>query len=78
MNKPELAECPVIAAVKNEAQLENALRSECEVVFLLFGDLLNVAELTERVRPITRVSSAFDQLLMPFTSGWLAFPTITM
>ena len=50
MNKPELAECPVIAAVKNEAQLENALRSECEVVFLLFGDLLNVAELTERVR----------------------------
>ena len=27
MNKPELAECPVIAAVKNEAQLENALRS---------------------------------------------------
>ena len=50
MNKPELAECPVIAAVKNEVQLENALRSECEVVFLLFGDLLNVAELTERVR----------------------------
>ena len=50
MNKPELAECPVIAAVKNEAQLENALRSECEVVFLLFGDLLNVTELTERVR----------------------------
>ena len=44
MNKPELAECPVIAAVKNEAQLENALRSECEVGFLLFGELLNVAE----------------------------------
>ena len=50
MNKPELAECPVIAAVKNEAQLENALRSECEVVILLFGDLLNDAELTERFR----------------------------
>lgn len=50
MTAPDITACPVIAAVKNEAQLENALRSECEVVFLLFGDLLNVAELTERVR----------------------------
>lgn len=50
MKKPELSDCPVIAAVKNEAQLERALRTECEVVFLLFGDLLNIAELTERVR----------------------------
>ncbi len=50
MTAPDITACPVIAAVKNEAQLENALRSECEVVFLLFGDLLNVTELTERVR----------------------------
>ena len=50
MRAPELSACPVIAAVKNEAQLAQALASECEVVFLLFGDLLNVAELTEQVR----------------------------
>lgn len=50
MNAPDLSACPVIAAVKNEAQLARALAAECEVVFLLFGDILNIAGLTRRVR----------------------------
>lgn len=50
MSMPDLSACPVIAAVKNEAQLDTALRSECETVFLLFGDILNVAELTARTK----------------------------
>lgn len=49
MRVPDLSVCPVIAAVKNEAQLARALTSECEVVFLLFGDILNIASLTERI-----------------------------
>lgn len=50
MSKPDLSDSPVIAAVKNEAQLDAALRCSCETVFLLFGDILNIAELTARVR----------------------------
>lgn len=45
-----LLDCPVIAAVKDEAGLEQALRSECEVVFLLFGTIVSVSSLVERVR----------------------------
>lgn len=45
-----LLDCPVIAAVKDEAGLEQALRSECEVVFLLFGTIVSVSLLVERVR----------------------------
>ena len=48
MTAPDITACPVIAAVKNEAQLARALESECEVVFLLFGDILSIAELTQR------------------------------
>lgn len=48
MTAPDITACPVIAAVKNEAQLARALESECEVVFLLFGDILSIAELTRR------------------------------
>lgn len=45
-----LLDCPVIAAVKDEAGLEQALRSECEVVFLLFGTIVSVSSLVEQVR----------------------------
>lgn len=44
-----LIDSPVIAAVKNEAELEKALNSDCQVVFLLFGTLLNICELVQRV-----------------------------
>lgn len=50
MSAPDLSACPVIAAVKNEAQLARALTTECEVIFLLFGDILNISDLTRRVR----------------------------
>lgn len=45
-----LLDCPVIAAVKDEAGLEQALQSECEVVFLLFGTIVSVPGLVEKVR----------------------------
>lgn len=44
-----LGAAPVIAAVKSEAQLSRAIRSDCEVIFLLFGDILNISQLVRRV-----------------------------
>ena len=41
---------PVIAAVKDQHGLEQALNSECSAVFILFGTILDLPELTERVR----------------------------
>jgi glycerol uptake operon antiterminator len=40
---------PVIAAVCNEDELKLALDSDCRVVFLLMGNLLDIGELTRRV-----------------------------
>lgn len=39
---------PVIAAVKSEEQLSRAIRSDCDVIFLLFGDILNISQLVKR------------------------------
>ncbi|MET7637819.1 glycerol-3-phosphate responsive antiterminator [Streptomyces sp. NPDC005438] len=36
---------PVVASVKDEEDLRAVLRSECSVVFLLYGSLMNVHEL---------------------------------
>lgn len=43
-------EMPIIAAVKNEGQLEEALKTDCSIFFLLFGDVCNIGELVERVK----------------------------
>lgn len=44
-----LAESPVIASVKDDAGLAQALESPSEVLFLLYGDLLRVGSMVEQV-----------------------------
>ena len=48
--RARLLDCPVIAAVKDQAGLTKALQSDCEAVFLLFGTLVSVPGLVEQVR----------------------------
>lgn len=54
MNTEDLLEClsrqPVIASVKNDEQLARALESDVEVIFLLYGNVLTVTDLTRRIR----------------------------
>ncbi len=45
-----LQDSPIIAAVKSEEQLEQCLRSDCRVVFLLFGNICNIHTLVQRVK----------------------------
>lgn len=40
---------PIVAAAGNEEELTLALESDCRVVFLLMGNLLDIGELTRRV-----------------------------
>ena len=49
MDIQNIADCPTLPAVKNRQQLERALKTDNEVIFLLFGDILSVAELTESI-----------------------------
>ena len=44
-----LLEQPVIAAVKDEAELERALRSGVAAIFVLFGDVVCIADVTGRI-----------------------------
>ena len=61
--KHRMLDCPVIAAVKDEAGLAAALKSECEVIFLLFGSVVNVADLVERVRGAGKLAIVHIDLL---------------
>ena len=48
--KELLMEAPIIAAVKDGAGLRKALESDCKVIFLLYGTILNIDELVREVR----------------------------
>ncbi|HWR23522.1 MAG TPA: glycerol-3-phosphate responsive antiterminator [Feifaniaceae bacterium] len=54
MNTPDffdqLDDCPVIASVKDAEGLETALKSKSRVIFTLYGDVLNISQITRRIK----------------------------
>lgn len=67
-----LENCPVIAAAKNEEQLDAAIGSGCEIIFLLFGDILNIASLTEKVYSAGKVPMVHIDLVNGLASRDIA------
>lgn len=50
-----LEENPIIAAVKNKGELEIAINSEVQVIFVLFGDILEIKEISEKIDSSNKV-----------------------
>ena len=48
--KDLLLDAPIIAAVKDTAGLQRALQSDCRVIFLLFGTLVNIGGLVRQIK----------------------------
>ncbi|MBQ3085664.1 MAG: glycerol-3-phosphate responsive antiterminator [Clostridia bacterium] len=49
-------EVPIVAAAKSEAELEECLQSSSKVIFLLFGDVCNIASLVEQVKAAGKIA----------------------
>ena len=47
---------PIIAAVKNEEELENCLKSEIDVVFILYGDVVTIPGIIDRIKDSGRTA----------------------
>lgn len=59
---------PVIAAVGSEEALSLALDSECRVIFLLMGSVLDIASLTRRVHDAGKICVIHLDLIEGFSS----------
>lgn len=44
-----LEDNPIVAAVKDEKELDLALQSDIQVIFILFGDILNIKSISEKI-----------------------------
>lgn len=54
MNKKQmieqLEEHPIVAAIKNDAQLEKCIKSDCKIVFVLYGSINTISDITARLK----------------------------
>ena len=48
--KDALEDSPVIAAIKDDNGLKECLKSDIQVVFILFGDICNIADIVDTVK----------------------------
>lgn len=58
-----LSDSPVIAAVKNMDGLAKCLQSECRVVFVLFGDLVGIGGIVDRVKSAGKLAMVHVDLI---------------
>ncbi len=63
-----LEDYPVIPAVKDEAGLQAVLKTDCEIVFILYGDVLNIVEITNKIKESGKIVFINIDLLEGFAS----------
>lgn len=45
-----IVDCPVIAAVKDEQGLAKCLGSDIQIVFILYGDIIQIGDIVDRIK----------------------------
>ena len=45
-----LEDNPIVASIKNDADLRLVLTSNCKVVFILYGNILNIGDITSKLK----------------------------
>lgn len=70
--KEELEENPVVAAVKDEGDLEAALQSDLKVIFVLFGNILNIKAISEKISNSKKIGILHVDLVEGLSSNEFA------
>lgn len=68
----KLVETPVIAAVKSDDGLHKALESELGVLFVLYGDILNISEIVGKIHSAGKAAFVHVDLVAGLSSREIA------
>ncbi len=63
---------PVIAAVKHADKIDEAINSQCEIIFLLTGDIFNIKRVVEKVKNNNKLIFIHIDLLEGFSKDIVA------
>ncbi|GAB3792283.1 glycerol-3-phosphate responsive antiterminator [Virgibacillus kimchii] len=58
-----LEENPVIASVKDEKGLEEAIRTDCNTVFVLYGTIINIGQIVNKIKDHGKLAFVHVDLL---------------
>lgn len=57
---------PIVAAVKSDELLEDALKSDCQVVFVLYGSILDISGIVGRLKKAGKTAIVHADLIAGF------------
>lgn len=63
-----LIDSPVIAAIKDEQGLAECLKTECQVIFILFGNVCNIGEIVKRIKDSGKIAIVHMDLITGLSS----------
>lgn len=58
-----VTDCPVIAAVKDDEGLERCLNSDIQIVFVLYGDILSIPKMVDRIKEKGKIAMVHADLI---------------
>lgn len=63
-----MQDAPVIAAIKDDEGLAKVLQTECKVVFILYGSILNIREIVKNIKDSGRMALVHIDLIEGLSS----------
>ena len=54
---------PVIAAIKDDKGLEKAIKTDCEIIFILYGDVCTIPGIVERIKTSGKIAMVHLDLI---------------
>lgn len=58
-----IADSPVIAAVKDEEGLDKSLRTDCRIIFILYGNICDLTTIVEKIKKRDKLSIVHADLV---------------
>ena len=58
-----IADSPVIAAVKDEEGLDKSLRTDCRIIFILYGNICSLTTIVEKIKKRDKLAIVHTDLI---------------
>lgn len=70
--KEALEDSPIIAAIKDDAGLEKCMNSDSRVIFILYGDIVSIADIVDKVKESGKLAMVHLDLITGLSSKEIA------
>ena len=66
--KEALEDSPIIVAIKDDEGLKKCVESESRIIFILYGDILNIPDIVDKVKAAGKIAMVHIDLITGLSS----------